>query len=96
MKPQFTKDHIFILPHADDYRRFYDLSIEEILDCLNTPDLHEGLATDKYTAEKAVGEKHLYVYYYLIHPLHAKDTQIYAIVDFIGSTAKEDLIPDKN
>lgn len=48
--PSFQKDHMFILPHADEYRRFYDISIQDVLSCLNTPDTHEGLATDHYTA----------------------------------------------
>jgi hypothetical protein len=52
MAGQFTKDHIFILPHAEEYRRFYDVSIDHLLETLNAPDIHEGLADSRYTSEK--------------------------------------------
>jgi hypothetical protein len=87
---RFTKDHIFILPHAEEYRRFFDVSIEQVLDCLNNPERNEGLATDHYTAEKSLKKRRLYVYYYLTYPLYATGEEAYAIVDFIGSTEKAD------
>ena len=88
--PRFTKDHIFILPHAEEYRRFFDVSIQHVLDRLNAPEHNEGLATDHYTAEKALNNRRLHVYYYLTYPLQATDTGAYAIVDFIGCTKAED------
>src|SRR2546421_7565267 len=88
--PQFTRDHILILPHTEEYRRFYDISTQDILSCLNTSDTQEGLATDHYTAEKKIKDHHIYVYYYLTYPLQATDNEVYAIVDFIGYTGAED------
>jgi hypothetical protein len=90
----FTRTHVFILPHVQEYRKLYDVSIEDVLDCLNDPDTHEGLATDHYTDEKTIKDYHIYVYYYLTYPIHSIDTEPYAIVDFIGYTAKEDLVPE--
>ncbi len=87
---QFTKEHIFILPYAEKYRQFYSLSIADVLTCLNSPDTNEGLNTGYYTAEKAISDHHIYVYYYLTYPVQATDTQVYAIVDFIGYTGAED------
>jgi hypothetical protein len=92
----FTRTHVFILPHVQEYRKFYDVTIDDVLDCLNTPDTHEGLATDHYTAEKAIKDHRIYVYYYLTYPVQAKDNEVYAIVDFIGYTTKEDLVPEHN
>lgn len=92
---QFSQDHVFILPHAHKYRKLYDVSIEEVLTCLNTPDTNVGLTTDHYTAEKAINGHHIYVYYYLTYPVQATDTQVYAIVDFIGYTGAEDLSADR-
>ena len=86
-----TKDHLFILPHAEEYRQFYDISIDDVLTCLNHPDTHTGLATDHYTAEKAMHDHHIYVYYYLTLPLQATDKEVFAIVDFIGYTSAADV-----
>lgn len=69
---------------------FFDVSIQHVLDCLNAPEHNEGLATDHYTAEKALNNRRLHVYYYLTYPLQATDTGAYAIVDFIGCTKAED------
>jgi hypothetical protein len=91
--PQLTQDHIFILPHADEYRRLYSLSIRDVLRCLNTPDLQEGLATDHYTAEKQLKDKYISIYYYLTAPLQATADEVYAIVDFIGYSEAEESIP---
>lgn len=87
--PHFPSDHVFILPNAQGYRQFFDVSSEQVLDCLNTPDTTEGLATNHYTAEKTIHNRRLYVYYYLTYPLQATDTDVYAIVDFIGCTEAE-------
>jgi len=86
----FTKEHIFILPHAEEYRRFFDVSIQHVLDCLNAPEQSFGLATDHYTAEKSLTNRRLHVYFYLTFPLQATDTGAYAIVDFIGCTEAQD------
>ncbi len=89
MPGQFTKDHIFILPHAEEYRRFYDVSIDHLLETLNAPDVHEGLADSRYTNEKTFPVHRLYVYYYLTLPLHGKRDEAYAIIDFIGYSEEE-------
>jgi hypothetical protein len=86
----FSKDHIFILPHAEEYRQLYSISIEDILTCLNNPDTREGLNTDHYTAEKAMNSHHIYIYYYLIYPVQAADNEMSVIVDFIGYTEAAD------
>lgn len=81
---QFTKDQIIILPHAEEYRKAYDITLEEILVTLNKPDNHEGLSSDRFTAEKTIGKRRIYVYYYQILPFSAKQGEYYAIVDFVG------------
>ena len=91
MQHRFTKDHIFILPHAEQYRWFYDVSIDQLLETLNTPDTHEGLADSRYTNEKAFADHRLYVYYYLTLPLQGKRDEAYAVIDFIGYSEEEDL-----
>jgi hypothetical protein len=91
--PHLTHDHMFILPHADEYRRLYSLSIQDVLRCLNTPDLQEGLATGHYTVEKQLKDKHIYIYYYLTAPLQATADEVYAIVDFIGYSEPQEGIP---
>jgi hypothetical protein len=85
-----TKDHIIILPHAEEYRHLYDISVEDVLLCLNEPDAHEGLATDLYTAEKNINSHCIYIYYYKTFPLRAKPNEVYAIIDFIGYSTDED------
>src|SRR5438876_2289911 len=89
--PQFPRDHVFILPHAEEYRRFYSVSIKQVLECLNEPDLQEGLAEDHYTAEKLFNTHQVYVYYYLTLPLQGNRDEVYVIVDFIGYTPEERL-----
>ena len=87
--PQFPNDHVFILPHADEYRRAYGVSIAQVVQCLNEPDLREGLAEDHYTAEKAFADHHVYVYYYLTLPLQAEKDEFFVIVDFVGFMPEE-------
>ncbi len=87
---RFTTDHVFILPHAGEYRRFYSVSIAQVLSCLNTPDLREGLADDHYTVEKSFRTRRVYVYYYLTLPLEGDRDEVYAIVDFVGFTDQGD------
>src|SRR5579872_1036241 len=86
MMQTFQKDHVIILPHAEEYRRLYAVSLEEILLTLNDPELHEGLADERYTVEKSFATHRIYLYYYLTFPLQVKDNALYAIVDFIGFT----------
>lgn len=83
----FPEDHVIILPHAEEYRRFYDVSLDEVLLTLNEPETHEGLSEDHYTVEKTYGMHRVYLYYYLTLPLQAKQDELYAIVDFIGFTS---------
>src|SRR5260370_11627990 len=92
--PRFTKDHIFILPQAEEYRTSYKVPIAGVLDCLNEPH-HEGLATEHYIVEKTVNGSRLYVYYYLTLPLQGTKDETYAIVDFIG-LADEKPTPEKH
>jgi hypothetical protein len=87
--PQFPRDHVFILPHAEEYRRFYDVSIKQVLLCLNEPDLHEGLAEGHCTVEKTFSGQRVYVYYYLTLPLQGERDEAYVIVDFVGYTPEE-------
>ena len=82
---RFPKDHVFILPQAEEYRTFYGITRAQVLTCLNTPDTHAGLATDHYTAEKTIGAHRVSVYYYVTLPLQGNSDEVYAIVDFIGS-----------
>ncbi len=89
--PRFTKDHVFILPHAEEYRRFFAISVEEVLACLNEPETNEGLPDDRYTAEKAFRKLRVYVYYYVTLPLQGDKEEVYAIVDFIAATDHEGL-----
>lgn len=93
MQRAFTKDHVIILPHAEEYRLFYDVSREDVLRVLNEPDTHEGLATGYYTVEKQMGGHRLFLYYYLTLPLQAARDEVYAIVDFIGYATISDLLP---
>ncbi len=80
----FTTDHVFILPHAEEYRALYSISLKQVLETLNHPDTHEGLTTGRYTAEKTFGKHRVYVYYYRTLPLNGKTDEVYAVVDFIG------------
>jgi len=82
--PRFTTDHVFILPHAEEYRVLYSIPLHQVLTTLNSPDTHEGLTTGRYSAEKAFGKHRVYVYYYRTLPLNGKSDEVYAIVDFIG------------
>lgn len=83
-------DHILILPHADEYRRFFEVSESQVFDCLNIPDHQKGLNIDHYTAEKELSNRRLYVYYFLTYPLSAQRDEVYAIVDFVGCSELAD------
>jgi hypothetical protein len=80
----FTKDHVIILPHAEDYRDSYNISLSEVILTLNEPETHEGLSNDRYTAEKTIGKRRIYIYYYQTLPLQAQQDELYAIIDFVG------------
>jgi hypothetical protein len=79
-----TKDHVIILPHAEEYRQGYTISRTELLLTLNEPDLREGLSGERYTAEKTIGARRVYIYYYQTLPLQARPDALYAVIDFIG------------
>ena len=81
---QFTKEHIIILPHAEEYRATYTIPLSEVLLTLNEPELHEGLVNERYTAEKTIGKRRIYLYYYQTLPVKAHHNQLYAIIDFVG------------
>jgi hypothetical protein len=80
----FTKAHVIILPHAEEYRDSYNISLSEVILTLNEPHLREGLSNERYTAEKTIGNRRIYLYYYLTLPLQAQDHELYAIIDFVG------------
>jgi hypothetical protein len=82
--PTFPKDHVILLPHAEDYRDSYTISLAEVLATLNEPELHEGLANERYTAEKTIGKRRIYLYYYQTLPLQAQRHERYTIIDFVG------------
>ena len=79
----FTKDHVIILPHAEEYRDTYTITLSEVLLTLNEPELHEGMSHERYTAEKTIGKRRIYLYYQTI-PLQAQPHERYAIIDFVG------------
>jgi hypothetical protein len=81
---KFTKDHVIILPHAEEYRDSYNISLSEVVFTLNEPELHEGLSNERYTAEKTIGTRRIYLYYYHTLPLQAQQNELYAIIDFVG------------
>jgi hypothetical protein len=81
---RFTNDHVFVLPHDEEYRVLYSIPQDLVLTTLNEPDTHEGLTTGRYTAEKTFAEHRMYAYYYRTLPLCGKTDEVYAIVDFIG------------
>jgi hypothetical protein len=81
---KFTKEHIIILPHAEEYRDTYTIPLSEVLLTLNEPELTEGLANERYTAEKTIGKRRIYLYYYQTLPVQAQDHNLYAIIDFVG------------
>lgn len=80
----FTKDRVIVLPHAEEYRKAYVISLDEIRVTLNEPELHEGFTNERFTAEKTIGNRRIYLYYYQILPFSAHQDEYYAIVDFIG------------
>jgi hypothetical protein len=80
----FTNDHVFFLPHVEEYQALYSIPLNQVLTTLNEPDTHKGLTTERYTAEKTFGTHRVYVYYYRTLPLNDKTDEVYAIVDFIG------------
>jgi hypothetical protein len=82
----FTKDHVIILPHAEEYRALYGVTLDDVLLTLNTPELHEGVSSDRYTAERTGRTHRVYLYYFLTQPLQAKTDALYAIIDFISLT----------
>jgi len=82
--PTFAKDHVILLPHAEDYRDSFTISLAEVLSTLNEPELHEGLSNERYTAEKTIGKRRIYLYYYQTVPLQAQRNERYAIIDFVG------------
>lgn len=85
----FSKDHVIILPHAEEYRDVFTVTLDEVVLTLNEPDLHEGLTDDKYTVEKTIGNKRIYLYYYQTYPMQGKQDELYAIVDFIAFSELE-------
>ena len=86
---KFPKDHVFILPHSQEYQRLFTISLDEILLTLNEPDLHEGISEDRYTAEKVIGNRRIYIYYYLTLPLQGKENEVYAVVDYVAFSEEE-------
>jgi hypothetical protein len=82
----FPKDHVIILPHSEEYRKLYDISLDEVLLTLNEPELNEGVTSGRYTVEKTISKRRIYLYYFVTLPLQAKQDELYAVIDFIGFT----------
>ncbi len=83
---KFSKNHVIILPHAETYRDAYEISLDEVVLTLNESEVHEGLPDDRFTVEKTIGKKRVYIYFYQTLPLQGNDNELYAIVDFISVT----------
>jgi hypothetical protein len=81
---QFPNDHVIILPHAEEYRDTYNITLSEVILTLNEPELHEGVSHERYTSEKTIGKRRIYLYYYQTVPLQAQPHERYAIIDFVG------------
>ena len=75
---KFSKDHVIILPHAEDYRDSYNISLDEVLLTLNEPELHEGLSDERYTVEKTIRKRRIYIYSYQTLPLQTKQNELYS------------------
>jgi hypothetical protein len=84
------QDHIFILPHAAEYRELYAVSLKEIIATLNEPELHEGVSEDRYTVEKQFGRRRVYIYYYRTLPLKRRGDELCAVVDFVNVTEEQE------
>ena len=83
----FTKQNVFILPHSEEYRNFYAVSLDEILTTLNEPEVQEGVSEDRFTVEKQFGKRRVYVYYYRTLPLQNRgEDALCAVVDFVSVT----------
>ena len=80
----FPKDHVILLPHAEEYRDSYTISLPEVVRTLNEPELHEGVSNERSTVEKTIGKRRIYLYYYQTLPLQAQHNERYAIIDFVG------------
>ncbi len=86
---KFPEDHIIIIPHTQEYMEGYGVTMSEVVQTLNEPDVHEGLSDDRYTVEKTIGKRRIYIYYYHIVPTtygEKVDEQPFAIVDFVSAT----------
>jgi len=88
---QFTKKRVFILPHAEGYRKRCKVSVEDMLLILNEPEERQGLATDHYTAKRTVAGNLIYLDYFVTLPLQGEGEEVYAIVDFVGYEPLESL-----
>jgi hypothetical protein len=80
----FAKDHVIILPHSEEYRRLYDISLGDVLLTLNDPEVREGVSSGRYTVERTIGKHRIYLYYFLTLPVQAKQGEFYAVIDFIA------------
>lgn len=92
----FSKDHVVILPHAEEYRETYDISVDEVLDTLNDPEVHVGVSEGRDTVEKTIGKRRVYIYFYKTLPLQGKPGELYAIVDFVGFSDINTLPTEQN
>jgi hypothetical protein len=88
--PQFTKNHVFILPHAEKYRQRYEVSIDDVLLILNDPEEREGLAEGHYTTKRTFATNLVFLDYFVTLSLQG-DNEIYAIIDYVGCEPLESL-----
>ncbi len=88
---QFTKKHVFILPHAEEYRKRYKVSIDDVLLILNEPEQREGLAEGHYTVKRTFATYLVFLDYFVTLPLQGDGDETYAIVDYVGCDPLEPL-----
>lgn len=79
------------MPHAEEYRQHYNVSIDDVLLILNEPEEQEGLASDKFTAARVFESSRVFLDYYVTLPLQGEGEMVCAIVDYVGSEPLEHL-----
>jgi len=91
--PTYTNRTVIVLPHAEEYRKRYRVSVDEILLLLNDPEEREGLATDHYTAKRTFETRLVFLDYYVTLPLQGDKDSVFAIVDFVG-VEQDEMLPN--
>jgi hypothetical protein len=81
---RFRKTHVFILPHAEEYRQHYHVSFDEILLTLNEPEEEEKVFDDRCSATRTFGNRRVMIDFYITLPLQIEQDSVYAIIDFVS------------